>query len=155
MEDQINALNTAKDISKEFDNIALAEISKSRYIPRLERFGRYHSTLINLDAKISEIISILNDDRLYLEKLIDLLDTGRLNASMGYLEIEAMESVEKSFSREDQDRIYENVLLRSQKAEVEFGRKFKDAMETAAERLRAAEPRNPRVLKAAQKPEKG
>jgi hypothetical protein len=88
---QIDELDRARDKSaKPF--LAAEEARHRRVQGRKQDFARYRDGLLAANLDIREISEQLKGDRQFIESLLDLLNSGRLDPAMGNLEVQAMMS---------------------------------------------------------------
>jgi hypothetical protein len=124
------------------------EMDSTRLRDRKMRFENYLSSLRAADVKIGNVIELLRDDLTIIAEILDRLKSGRLDPAAGVIELEAISKVLNALNDEAARQIYEDLALRSRKAEFENILKFKEAMFSAQERLRRRQPPNPKVLRA-------
>lgn len=130
--------------------VAAEETESTRLIDRKERFAGYRDAFMNANIQIDVMVRYLKDDHVFIENLLDRLNSRRLHSAMGNLEIESIETVTKHLRREAVDDLLGELKVGRRKAEFDHIMKFfREAMIAAEKRLRDADAPNPMVARAA------
>lgn len=146
--EQIKQLELAQINSATSYVVAAEETEYTRLIDRKGRFIGYRDALLNANVQIDVIVRYLKEDHVFIENLLDRLNSRRLDSAMGNLELETIERVISHLRREAADDLIGELKMGKRKAEFDHVMKFREAMIAAEKKILDAEVSNPMVARA-------
>ena len=127
------------------------EYEQARVVQRKDRFGGYVDALLKANVRLEEIAVRLADDQLFLEAFLSRIDSGRLDSTMGALELEQIEEVIAKVDEETLNDFVGELRVKRRKAEFDQVMKFRDAMMAAEKRIEQDKAPNVLVARVARK----
>jgi hypothetical protein len=150
---QIEELDRAREVSaKPF--LAAEEAQHRQVQGRKQDFARYRDVLLTANLKIRDVSEQLKADREFIERLLNLLNSERLNPAMGNLEVRAMMSAIDNIDALVAKDLQEEITATRTQAEIDHLQKMRDRLYELERKDQEETPPNKlRVMKDALKPE--
>jgi hypothetical protein len=145
---QIQHLEDSQVKSSAGYSVSEEETMRTRLVDRRARFAEYCAALLKTNVQIDQIAQGLKEDRDLITRLLDCLNSHRMDAAMGNLELGAIDKVLRDLDEETVNDMMYDLTTKRRRVEVDHVRKFREAMIQVEERLRKEEVPNPRVIKA-------
>lgn len=150
---QISALTHSLDRGSTTAFLAKQEMEHTRLVDRKMRFASYEADLVEAGVNIDDYRVKLEGDLKLVEAFVSSLKSYRLDASMGSLEIKAIDTTIGKMNDEAHRAFMEEIRLGIRDREIAHARAFRDKMLEVDKRLKEAELPNPKQAGAMASPD--